>query len=213
MTLPRTTLAAAAVVAAALAPAAHAKGPFEICGRSACAVLADEAVGPGFPIGTIASPVSVAPAAPAPYFVIRFRDLDGALAYWIPSAALIRVRTDAGTAAWLAATPDEAALLRAKTAGLAPRPTPIVEDAAVDLRSVRDPRSYLALYTVGTPVASAHGAGGWLRIDVWGASTPWTDGSNALAVSRRGAFLRRDGQLVRIPLALARRIRARLPLN
>ena len=204
---------AAAAVAAVVAPAALAKGPFEICGRSGCAVLADEAAGPGVPVGMVRAQTGAAPAAPAPYFVIRFRDLPGALGYWIPSAATIRVRNGAGSALWLAATPEQAAMLRAKTVGLSPLRPPVVTQAGVDLRTVRGPRTYLSLYTLGTPVASAPDAGGWLRVDLWGASTPWTDGSNALAVSRRGAFLRRDGQLVRIPLAVAVRIRARLPLN
>lgn len=204
----------AALVAAALlvAPSAFAKGPFEVCGASGCAVLAPETQLP-VRLGVDAATATLAPVAPAPYFVVRFQDFPDALVYWVPSASVLRLAPQGRPAAWVAATAAEAELLRAKTEGLRPYPSPVQVLAAVDGVKARGAATYLRLYTVGAPATSAAGAGGWLPIWMLGGRSPWNDGRNALFVSRRGGFLKRDGQLVRIPAALAQRIRARLPLT
>lgn len=83
---------------------------------------------------------------------------------------------------------------------------------AVDFKPARGGRTYLRLYTLGTPTTVSPGAGGWLRIFVVGAMTPWTDGANSLWISKRGAFVSRDGSTALIPASVASRIRRGLPL-
>jgi hypothetical protein len=194
-----------------VAPSALAKGPFEVCGPSACAELSPETQLP-VRLGVAASTPTLAPVAPAPYFVIRFHDFPDALAYWIPSAAVLRLAPQNGSAVWVAPLPSEASLLREKTGDLRPYAAPTNVLAAVDGRRVSGGDGYLRLYTIGR-AAKPVGAGGWLPIWLLGGQSPWNDGTNRVAISRRGSFLRRDGRVVRIPPALARRIRAALPLG
>jgi hypothetical protein len=140
---------------------AAAKGPVQLCGAQRCGMLGDERTA-AFPLVAPAGAKLRPPAAPAPYYVVRFRDVGGARGY----------------------------------------------------RKVEDPRGWLSLYSIGSPVASAPRAGGWVRIfALSNLNSPWSDGRNELSVSRKGAYLRRDGQLVSIPADTAERIRARLPLD
>jgi hypothetical protein len=199
----------AAGAVAAFPPAAAAKGSLQVCGASACAPLAQgEQTALYFTVGDTPP---LAPATPAPYYEIRFVDHPGTLAYWIPSAHALRFSQGSGVF-WTATTADQEAALTQATQGLAPHAAPTRVFATVDSITVKHPRGWLTLYTIGTPVAGAPG-GAWLAIFVSGpAPSPWTDGGDTFLISRRGAYLERDGQFVRISAAVARRIRARLPL-
>jgi len=163
-----------------------------------------------------ATPTIAAPVL-APYFVIRFGDGSGSprghpLAYWIPSASVLRLPGRPGL--WIATLPSEEALLDEVTAGLRPYAAPARVSVYVEYEAVPRPSGYLRLFTIGTPVAGSPSAGGWLEIWIMGhRSSPWTDGSTTLWISRRGSLLKRDGQVFRIPLSLAKRIRGRLPLT
>jgi hypothetical protein len=206
-------LVLAAIAALALVSVAAAKGPIQVCGSHRCVALGAEG-SPPVPLGLTNEMRLLPPAAPAPYFVTRMPHL-GAVGYWIPSARVYRLRTQKARAAWIALDPAQVAMLRRATRGIDARGAPTrLQLVHVDGRKVAQPRGYLRLYTIGTPVAAAARPGGWLTIFMSAqTNTPWTDGMNRLAVSRRGAYLRRDGQLVRIPEAVADRIRARLPLT
>lgn len=211
--MPRAVVVLGLTVALALAPQALAKGSgaIEICGVGQCATIGDatQSVVRSFPARFGAA---VAPAAPTSFYVLRFADFGGTIGYWIPNAGLLRLGQL--TSRWVAARPDETAALALATAGMAPHPEPRGAAAtAVDFKPARGGRTYLLLYTIGTPTMAAPGAGGWLRVFVVGAMTPWTDGANSLWVSKRGAFIRRDGTISRIPANLASRIRRGLPLS
>jgi hypothetical protein len=161
----------------------------------------------------------VAPALPSSYFVIRFAEYGGTLAYWIPEAGVLRAGET--TIVWARPHRDDLTALQTATAGLEPYGAPRTARAAVDadpgkrveMRSVRGGDTYLRLYSLGEPVARANGARTWLQIWVMGAPTPWTDGKNSLWISRRGALLLRDGTIVRIPSSTAEQIRKRAPLT
>jgi hypothetical protein len=206
-------LVLAGIAALVLTAAAAAKGPVQVCGADRCVALGAEGALP-VPLGLTNTMRQLPPAAPSPYFLTRMPHL-GAIGYWIPSAGVYRLRTQKARAAWIRLEPAQAALLRQATLGLDARGAPSrFEYVHVDGETVAQPRGYMRLYTIGTPVAAARGAGGWLTIFAsTEAHTPWTDGMNQLAISRRGAYLRRDGQIVRIPQAIADRIRARRPLT
>jgi hypothetical protein len=210
----RMTLAIGALLVAGLslqASVAQAKGPVEICGGIGCAPVYGTKGKPQVNVLTQGGRARVSPAGPAPFFTIRFVDQSQSpLAYWIPRANLLRVGWE--RAIWIRPTRTEAAFLRAKTHGLRPLSAPKSVSVAVDLKPVRGDLSYLRLYTLGHATRTAD-AGGWLRISIFGRSTPWTDGKNSLWISQRGAFLRRDGETVSIPQTIAAQVRARMPLR
>ena len=203
----------ALTVALASAPQALAKGPgaIQICGAWQCAMVGD-ATQPRVRVFSGPLDASVAPAAPSPFYVLRFADVGGTIGYWIPNVGLLRLGQL--TSRWVSARHDETVALALATAGIAPHPAPRGQAAtAVDSRPARGGRTYLRLYTIGTPTPAAPDAGGWLRVFVVGAMTPWTDGANSLWVSKRGGFIRRDGTIARISANLASRIRLGLPLS
>jgi hypothetical protein len=194
------------------APPAQAKGQVEICGATSCRQLYGTETKPAVNILTQAGRARLSPAAPTQFFSIRFVNQPGSpLAYWMPTANRLRVGWE--RAIWIRPTKDEAALLRAKTHGMRPLSAPKSVSVAVNLKPVRGDLSYLRLYTLGHVTTKAADSGGWLKINIFGRSTPWTDGKNSLWISRRGAFLRRNGEIIVIPTTIAARVRARLPLT
>lgn len=202
------------IAALAVAPSAAAKGPVQVCGARACVRIAPEGAAAAPFVGVPVDAARLAPPPVGPYFVIRFSDLGGVLSYWIPTAGVLRFVAQ-GAAAWIAPSGATADALARATAALAPKRTPTtVGFASVGGQIVPRPRGYLRLYSLGTRVADPGAAGGgWLPVYLYGTpETPWTDGFDSLAVSRKGSFLRRDGQVVRIPAAIARKVRARQPL-
>lgn len=195
---------------------AKGSGRLEVCGLTGCATLGDEAQSPvRVQAGPLDAPISldlrVAPSAPAPFYTLRSTSFWGTIGYWIPSAGLLRLGQL--TSQWVAALPDESAALALATLEIEPHPPPRTAVTAVDFKPSNGGRTYLRLYMIGTPTVTWPGAGGWLRIFVVGAMTPWTDGANSLWISRRGAFLRRDGTTVLISPSTASRIRRGLPLG
>lgn len=208
----------AAGVMAGFPPAAAAKGTLEICGASACATLAEgEQAVPFFGAwdGTV-----VAPSAPAPYYELRQADTPGLIGYWVPSAHALRLTPGGGGVSgpngggvWTATTAAQTAMLVQATQALAPHAAPAKVYATVNGVTVRHPRGWLSLYTIGTPASGAPGGTAWLSIYLGGARpSPWTDGADTFLVSRRGPYLERDGRFLRIPAALAKKVRARKPL-
>jgi hypothetical protein len=209
----RLPLLVGALAALALAGVASAKGPVQLCGASRCATIGDERV-PSIPLAVTARTKLHPPAAPAPYYVVRYARVGGVLGYWVPSANLVRLRVHE-RAVWVTPTGAQVGRLRKVARGVPPKAPPRQFEAAeVGYERVDDPSGWMSLYTLGTPVESAPDAGGWTRIFAFTkADTPWSDGTNKLAISRSGAYLRRDGQRVSIPSDVAERIRARLPLE
>ena len=84
----------------------------------------------------------------------------------------------------------------------------------VGARAVQRPKGYLRLYTLGTPTSTRPNRHAWVQIWITAGTSPWTNtADSALWVSFAGPYLLRDGQVLRIPQALAFRIRHRLPLT
>jgi hypothetical protein len=204
-----------AFVVLAVAPAAQAKGPFQVCGASGCTVLAQEAQIGAMPLRVFELPDGTAasgPAAPAPYYVIRFADFSNAVAYWLPSASLLRVSQNGGVV-WRPTLPNEEAFLRDKTAGLAPYPTPSINHVLVDYERVKRPTGYAQLLTMGAPRTTSPTAYKWLDVWLSGPVSPWTDGTVSVAIARTGSYLLRNGVVFAIPKTVADRVRKRLPLG
>jgi hypothetical protein len=175
-------------------------------------------------------PVQYAPglrrAGPAPPQVFYRVDLNGSttcaastphgLAYFVPGTGEVRVVGPADNAFWVKLAPDVAAKLRKAVRKVKPYRAPTtLTSVSVNDQSAAQPSSYLRLYRIGRPIKSAPNGIHWLYISLLGGSpaSPWTDGMNALFVSRRGHnYLKRDGQTVRIPASVAARIRRAAPI-
>jgi hypothetical protein len=196
-----------------LAPQAAAKGPVVLCGADRCAPLLDD--GPG--VSGLLAVTSQTPAqipAPSPYYVVRFQDVAQPLGFWVPASGVLQVGVaPTSSSAWVRPQPDLATLLAGAGTGLAPY-TPHAELVTVGARAVAQPNGYLRLYTLGTPTAARPNRHAWVQIWITAGTSPWTNtAGSALWVSFAGPYLLRDGQVLRIPQALAFRIRHRLPLT
>lgn len=153
---------------------------------------------------------SVAPGAPAPYYVVRYRwrDTDAEQRmYWIPSRGLVRESTQ-NLVRWFKVAPSS---LQEFTAGLAPIAVPRLTRVTVAGRAVRAPATYMRLFAVGR-ATNVFPAVGWLRLHLFSDRTsPWTDGAD-VRISRSGAYLLRDDTVFVIPERLAERVRRALSL-
>lgn len=199
-------LLAVAALLLVFAPGAHAKEPgqLQLCGLRSCVGLAPLGE---FPIRLAvvdSRAVTELSVAPAPYYYVG-----GAV--WVPSASALRIPVD-GTLAWVATLPAEDALLSAKVAGLQPYAPPVRLRIYVDFDLVERASGWQRLFTLGTPTAAAPAATTWLSVWLTSGRTPWDD-SVWLWVSKSGNLLQRDGRVYEIPSAVAKRIRARLPLS
>jgi hypothetical protein len=194
-----------ALLALVMAPLAHAKGPTRICGASGCVDLASEAdtFGGAMRMSLAQGTASLGHVAPAPYF--RISGITGATV-WVPSANALRFAYS-----WAAPTDGELALLHEKTTGLAPFQPPRHALVYVDWDVVKNGDGYIKLATIGAPVAAAPATTRWVDVHVMGGNSPWNDGSVRLSVARNG-YLLRDGRVYRIPVALAKRVIARLAI-
>lgn len=191
-------------------PLAAAKGAFLLCGADRCTALDVGALPAGL-VGAAPGATRVPVARPAPYYAIRFAGADGDVAYWVPSAHALRFSVP--RVAWVATTSGEQALLERVAAEVTAFAAPADVRAAVGGVAVANPRGYFSLLWVGRRVQERVG-GTWLQVYLYAPRAgPWTDGRDELWISRRGPYLQRDGALLRIPRALARRIRARRPLS
>jgi hypothetical protein len=210
----RLLLVVALASAVVFAPQAAAKGPVMLCGARACAPLVDE--GPA--VSGLLAVGSQTPAqrpAPSPYYIVRFKDATQPLGFWVPGARVLQVgASTTSSPGWVQPQPDMATLLLAAAdTGLAPY-TPHAEVVTVGAHEVARPRGYLRLYTLGTPTTERPDRHAWVQIWITAGTSPWTNtADSSLWVSFAGPYLLRDGQVLRIPQALALRIRHRLPLT
>jgi hypothetical protein len=195
---------------------AQAKAPpdgVDICGADgACVHLTMEQAEQNWALWSSANSQSDAPATVAPFFLVRWHwpgDSVERTAYYVPSTGQVRQHEPDFTSWW---NLQDAGGMRALTAGLTPFPVPRVTRVTVGGHAVRDPQSYLNIFGAGKAWFAAilpH----WLRITFTAdAPSPWTDGADDYFISRKGRLLWIDGNIVRIPLQLAQRIRARRSL-
>jgi hypothetical protein len=212
------TLCAAFVASAALfaVPGAQAKAPpdgLDVCGADdACIHLTMEQAEQNWALWSSANEQSDLPHAVAPFLLVRWHwpgDPAERSAYYVPSTGQVR-QHESDLTSW--SDLQNAGNVRAMTAKLTPFPVPRVTRVTVGGRAVRDPQSYLDIFGAGKVWFSAI-LPRWLRITFTAdAPSPWTDGADDYFISRKGRLLWIDGNIVRIPLQLAQRIRARRSL-
>lgn len=211
---------------------AQAKAPpsgFQVCGLQACTAISAFADAEPLAIGLWyggdegSAELSTPMASPAAFFVLRwsFQQGDVHTGYYVPLLDMFRyvgdpaspVKQSNGMTHWLKLGQRARTVLDRLTSTLEPFPAPVLSRVTVAGKAVRDPQSYVRLWSVGRPTY-AWPRGGFVRIKVTcDLPSPWTDGPAKLSVSRRGGYLLRESTVLRIPLQLARQVRARAPLR
>jgi hypothetical protein len=213
----------------------------ELCGPQACGSVLDPSVIEAVPMRSASVRARTGPAAPAPYYQLELV-VQGGGASIVPGAFYVRAVDEVRTAepvtraVWARLPARVAAALRAATDGVRPYPLPRIETVIVGERRAQDPQSYLQLYAVAgsravdpagprPTVDAVHGFAVWRRwyakvrrlwIPVLSSSriaSPWTGDSTDVWISKRGALLERDGEVVRIDPLLAARVRRGLSLR
>lgn len=162
------------------------------------------------------------------------RDFPSMRTYYAPRSDRVRMSSAvAGEGVWR--TPERIPpVVAAATRRLRPYPAPLLVRVEVDRRVARDPQSYLRLFRLAAarrPIADpagpypSNGDRGadsgeivryWQRVDRhWlpvslssRRPSPWGDEWTFVWVARRLPLVKRDGEIVRVPRALAERIRA-----
>jgi hypothetical protein len=210
----RILIAAAAFAGLLLAPSgAQAKAPpdgVQICGATeACAQLSWEDV-EGLPALWASSYEGAAPAPASPFYLVRWHWPDGPenTRYYVPLRNKVWYVDEAGAGKWGDLPGGNVAALRTKSAGLEPFAVPTIQSVTVGGRIARDPQSYISLFGRGHqwwPLNQQRRLRIRIRAD---APSPWTDPASDVRVSRRGRYLWVDGTIFKIPLQLARLVRA-----
>lgn len=134
-------------------------------------------------------------------------------AFFIPAAGEVRIYGRQGNAFWTKLPRDVTASLRKLVEKVKPYRAPQeLSQVVINDVSAARPSSYLRLYSIGARTRTIPAGTGWTPILFFGGTSPWTDGRDSLSVSRRGAYLKRDGELVRISTSIATRIRRARPI-
>ena len=202
-----------------LPAAAQAKeiSKLSICGPSSCASITDHTL---LQQWSEADNGQSAPPSPvAPFFRLEttvtlapgetFDNGETSITwadFYVPDASLIRGTSETNLAAWTRLGSRATEILSKAAKGVAPFPAPVVTRATVGRRQVTDPASYSTLFDRSWK-SSRSWASGWLRIRLQSdPASPWTDGKNVLLFSAKRRLLVRDGETVKVPSAVARRL-------
>jgi hypothetical protein len=230
------TAAIALAVVLSAPSAANAKaGGLRFCGLAACRTVYDDGLVTAIipVLNGRARPASRPPPA-SPFYSLRWSYADGQAAgwpavYYVPSAGLVRV-DETALGEWVPVREARVAFAQA-TRGIVAFPAPRVTRAQVGIRRARSPASYLRLYELvsrGDRVPDPLGTRPalewrnykalaryydrdrrlWIPIRLkTTVPSPWSDEAARLSIGRRHDLLRGDSTVVRLPHALADRIR------
>jgi hypothetical protein len=196
---------AATVAALVLAPVAVAKGaaqPVPFCGRDGCAKSrqAWDLVGvqPASPL------VYTGPPPLAPYYVIRipFRWFKPHRVYLVPGARVARIGFN-----WVPVGSGLASALTRDAAAIRPYPLPQLIRVLVGGRAASEPAAYRHVFdplpASSLPLPGSRGIPIVLRSAVM---SPWTNDETEVTYFPGAQVLHRQGEWVRAPAFLARRI-------
>lgn len=171
--------ALATVVAALLPTAATAKEVTRaaICGAGGCAVV--DAVPGTLTYGGAGDPV--APPPVSPYYSLRL-EIDGhpsaapASLFWIPASGVVASRDDFGRTTFERLTGPTLEAFEAAAGGVEPYPAPSVTSGTVGETMLRDPGSYLELFSRPPNPDAYPDAADWLPIELSSREpSPWTN--------------------------------------
>jgi hypothetical protein len=216
--------------------AANAKaGGLQFCGPEACRTVYDaDLVSALLPALNGRDRTGQRPAPPSPFYSVRWAYGDGQVSglpgvYHVPAARLVRL-DDPPLGKWVPVREAHIAFAQA-TRGLDAFPTPRVKRVTIGPRQARKAATYLRLYWLIAEGESVHDPVGprpalewqnykalvryydrdrrlWIPIHITTfAPGPWSDDAAQLSIGRRLDLLRADGTVVRLPHALAARVR------
>jgi hypothetical protein len=200
----------AALVWAAPAGAKELLGA-QLCGPAGCATERQTAVmhGPGGPFeGEL-----VTPAKPGPWFRGYLLAGDNGkvfgklLFYYVPGAhQIVQPGRNGQTTTWTQVNGKLGPMLDRLAARVKPYAEPRFTRVTVDFKNVKDPQSYVRLWTAGTK-AHDYPRGNDMRQVIFftASATPWSD-ANYVVAYPTDRLLMRDGQLVAIPNDVAKAI-------
>jgi hypothetical protein len=213
-----TALVAIAATSLLLASGAQAKAPpggVDLCGANgACLNVATQDAETNWALWAPPNFTDAKPASPvAPFLIVRWHWTDQApeTAYYVPSTGKVRHVDSGGLRAWF--NLQDAQRIRTLAANLDPYPAPVFSSVTVGGKPVADPQSYAKLFSMGHewfPLNYPR----FIRIRFASDTpSPWTDSYSDVRISRTGRLLWIDRTTFKIPLQLARRIRARQSLG
>jgi hypothetical protein len=216
--------AAALLTFAALAWAVPAQAKelsvFRVCGAAGCTSVTDRAV-----LGTLIRAVEsqgeaarVATPPLAPFLRLEYwvkGDLPGRpsfIQYYIPSRGVATVTIGPRSWSWVRPGAVTAALKRVSTA-VTPFRAPRITAVSIGGATVRDPVSYVRLFTLEGKVDHFPDKPDWQRVVVeTNLRSPWSTGAATLQYSRSTNVLWRGNDFVQLTPAIASRLEARRSL-
>jgi hypothetical protein len=217
-TLALAALAAAALVLPGTALAKEIES-VQVCGASGCRTETDTAALRVLEGSAGESDTYVGPPAASAFHTVRVTVRAGEervtwQSHLVLAARVMRTTDEANRAAWRRLPAKEQAAWEGLTRGVEPFARPTLTRVTVAGKAVVDPNSYLALYDIRRRGLVRPGKADWVTIRLRSAQpSPWTDGTNELSYSRSANLLTRDGELVRVPGALASRLERRASLR
>jgi hypothetical protein len=223
------------VALALLVPgAARAKwtGDLRMCGASGCRIVDRHLAHDVWPTlaAITAWPANAGPPPPGPFYRLTIVSLEGAESepvYLVPRARCAR-KTDGGGGAYWTRYEELPARLVAGVRALRPFPAPRVTRVLVGRKVARNPHTYLRLFRLPSRGHVRDPAGRlgveptvrelvtyWERVHRFylpieltsRRETPWSDFHTSLWIGRKHDLVLRDGEVVRIPHALAEHVR------
>jgi hypothetical protein len=201
-----------------LASGAEAKAPpggVDLCGASgACVNVTTPDAETNWALWAPPNFTDAKPASRvAPFLLVRWHwpNEQTQTAYYVPSTGKVRQVDANGMRSWFDL--QDAQRIRTLTANLDAYPAPVFTSVTVGGKPVADPQSYAKLFAMGRewfPLQYPR----FIRIRFASDTpSPWTDSYSDVRISRTGRLLWVDRTTFRIPLRLARRIRARQSLG
>ena len=217
--------------------AARAKwtGDLRMCGANGCRTIERHLTHDEWPLLSqlVPWPSNSGPAPPGPYYRLTIVPVGGSSEsepiYLVPNAFRTRNTDGRGGAYWvrLSSIPEKLATAARE---LRPFPAPRVTRVVVGRRAAKEPHTYLRLFRLASPRQRVRDPAAprpseqpttreivsyWERVRSHfipielsaRRETPWSDFRTSLWIGKRHDLLLRDGELVRIPHALAERVR------
>jgi len=186
----------------------------QLCGPAGCATDRGTMLREG-PNGPFSGELAT-PAAPGSWYrgYLLFGDqgkvIGKALFYYVPAAhQVVQPGRNGQTTTWVMARRDLSALLERLADQVKPYPVPRMTAVRVDAKPVKDPQSYLRLWTLDQKANGyPDGLGSHQVIFYSDPASPWSDG-NYIVAYPGSKLLLRDGQVVALPKSLADRLERR----
>jgi hypothetical protein len=194
---------------------------FRICGPAGCTAVTNASLLRGLIRGVEAQGgearrVSTPP--PVPFLRLEYwvrgdpTSRPSFVQYYLPSRGIAAVMTGPGSWSWVEPGAVNV-VFRRVSKGVTPFPTPRLSAVAIGHETVREPASYIRLFTLRGKADDFPGEPDWQRIVVdTDAPSPWSTAAATLEYSKSTNVLWRGNEFVQVDSSIASRIEARKSL-